>query len=421
MRVMILEYFVFLLIMIFLLWINKVLRKSFFTVSNYLIVTFSVIAAIQVLACYWLKYKTATIEYWLILIFFITIAMVADLVASKLAQGLSVNGLKLKKKNILSNKNEKKFNILCVCAAMYSMLHFVKLAGLFPNIYYIVQEDFQNQYAGGINFYVRLILLIATVYYWGCAKISKKNIILGLICLIPNVLTFVKGIAFIPCLASILLRLKKGDIKISLKAGITVVFVGIILFFGIYLVEMGVYNPEIIFEIDTYKMIGSKLIDYLISGVQSFSQNISEGDKRIFKSVDNVTLAPFINCLAKIGIGESIDTICTIWQRFGVSSIRGIAVESNVNTYIGTLYLYNGIVVGTILNVFWVFLASFLNEISEGNVDIIAALASLFCAAFALGWFEYYFMQTFWIYLIGMAFLIEFLLRIKVKIRGRIP
>ena len=54
------------------------------------------IAAIQVLACYWLKYKTATIEYWLILIFFITIAMVADLVASKLAQGLSVNGLKEK-------------------------------------------------------------------------------------------------------------------------------------------------------------------------------------------------------------------------------------------------------------------------------------------------------------------------------------
>ena len=72
------------------------------------------------------------------------------------------------------------------------------------------------------------------------------------------------------------------------------------MFFGIYLVEMGVYNPEIIFEIDTYKMIGSKLIDYLISGVQSFSQNISEGDKRIFKSVDNVTLAPFIIAWQKL-------------------------------------------------------------------------------------------------------------------------
>lgn len=40
MGVMILEYIVFLVIMIVLLWINKTLRQSFFTVSNYLIITF---------------------------------------------------------------------------------------------------------------------------------------------------------------------------------------------------------------------------------------------------------------------------------------------------------------------------------------------------------------------------------------------
>lgn len=153
------------------------------------------------------------------------------------------------------SKHEKRFNIICVFAAMYSVTHFIYLAGGFPKMYYVVQEQFQNQYSAGLNFYIRLFMMIATAYYLGCAKISKKNILLGLLCLIPNILTFVKGIVFIPCLASILLRLKNGDIKISLKAGITIVFVGIMVFFGVYLVEMSVYDPDILLKIDTYSLL----------------------------------------------------------------------------------------------------------------------------------------------------------------------
>lgn len=417
MNAMILEYFIFLSVMIILLWINKMLRHSFFTISNYLIITYIVITGIQVIACFGLRYKTATLEYWLIIIFFIIITVITDLVASRLARRIYFDGSRIKQNKRLPKKNEKKFDILCVGAAAYSMFHFIRLAGVFPNIYYVVQDEFQSQYAGGIYFYIRLIMMIATVYYWGCSKVSKKNIALGFVCLMPNMLTFVKGIVFIPCLASILLRLKNGDIKISFRTGITVIVAGIIVFFGVYLVEMGVYNPDIVFEMDTYKKIGSKLIDYLISGVQSFSQNISEDNFQVFKIVDNVTLAPFINCLSKFGIGESIDTICTIWQRFGINAVSGVTVESNVNTYIGTLYLYNGLVGGCILNMFWVFISSFLDEISIGNANIIAALSSLFCAAFTLGWFDYYFMQTFWVYLIGIAFLIELFLRIKLKMK----
>lgn len=83
---MILEYIVFLVIMIVLLWINKTLRQSFFTVSNYLIITFSVITGVQVIACLWLKYETATMEYWMILTVFIVIALLTDLVASRFAK-----------------------------------------------------------------------------------------------------------------------------------------------------------------------------------------------------------------------------------------------------------------------------------------------------------------------------------------------
>lgn len=72
--------------MIVLLWINKTLRQSFFTVSNYLIITFSVITGVQVIACLWLKYETATMEYWMILTVFIVIALLTDLVASRFAK-----------------------------------------------------------------------------------------------------------------------------------------------------------------------------------------------------------------------------------------------------------------------------------------------------------------------------------------------
>lgn len=416
MGVMILEYFIFLVIMITLLWINKALRKTFFTVSNYLIVTFSVITGVQVIACLLLKYKIATMEYWIILTAFIIIALLTDFTASRFARRLTFHDVKLKcqRESILMKKHEKRFNVICVMAAMYSIIHFIHLAGRFPNMYYVVQEQFQNQYSAGLNFYVRLFMMIAAAYYLGCSKISKKNILLGLFCLIPNILTFVKGIVFIPCLASILLRLKNGDIKITLKAGIIIVFVGIMVFFGVYLFEMGVYDPDILFNIDTYQYIGSKLIDYLIAGVQSFSQNISTDNVHLFRHLDNVTFAPFINFMAKFGLGKSIDTVNTVWQTFGFSSIRDTSITSNVNTYIGTLYLYNGVIIGNLLNILWVFIASFMDEIFSKRKDVFTALSALFCAAFSLGWFEYYFVHTFWVYLIAIAILVSAVLKIRI-------
>ena len=300
-------------------------------------------------------------------------------------------------------------------AAGYSIIHFILLARSFPNIYYVVQPEFQDRYAAGFNFYVRLLMMIATAYYWGCAKIAKKHLLLGLVCLIPNALTFVKGIVFIPCLASILLRMKNGELKISLRAVLAIICIGIGVFFGVYLVEMGIYNPDILFKADTYKIIGTKLVNYLIAGVQSFSQNILDNNISRFRSADNITLAPLTNFLAKFGVEEKVETLCNIWQRFGYSATRKAMVESNVNTYIGTIYLYNGFALGILLNCFWVFLASFLNEIFERNRGIGAALSGLFCAAFALGWFDDYFIQTFWAYLIVIAIAIHVILAAKAR------
>lgn len=158
----------------------------------------------------------------------------------------------------------------------------------------------------------------------------------------------------------------------------------------------------------------SKLIDYLIAGVQSFSQNISTHNVYSFKHLDNVTLAPFINFMAKFGFGESIDTVNTVWQTFGFSSIRDISITSNVNTYVGTLYLYNGMIIGNLLNILWVFITSFMDEVFSKRNDILTALSALFCAAFSLGWFEYYFVHTFWVYLIAIAILVSVILKMRI-------
>lgn len=413
---MILEYLVFSLIMFALLWINKALRKSVFTVSNYLIVTFWVVTGVQVLACFLFKYKVAPVEYWAILMIFIIIAFITDFIASRLARMLALNGKKMKHNhvNYIMLKNKNRFDIICIFAVFYSISHFIQLVMKYPNIYYIVQEQFQEKYTSGLNFYVRLLMMIAVAYYLGCSKLSKKNVLMGLICLIPNILTFVKGIILISCLAVVLLRLKNGDIKISLKAGLLIILVGISVFFGVYLIEMGIYNPDIIFKMDTYKFIGSKLIDYMIAGVQSFSQNISSNNSYMFKNIDNITLAPFLNLIAKFGIGKSIGNVNTVWQTFGFSSIRDTNITSNVNTYIGTLYLYNGFLMGNLLNMLWVFIASFMDELFAEKKDILTALSALFCAAFTLGWFEYYFVHTFWAYLIMIAIVVSVSLRIRV-------
>lgn len=103
-------------------------------------------------------------EYWMILTVFIVIALLTDLVASRFAKKVSFNGIKLKSscESTFMSKHEKRFNIICVFAAMYSVTHFIYLAGGFPKMYYVVQEQFQNQYSAGLNFYIRLFMMIAS-------------------------------------------------------------------------------------------------------------------------------------------------------------------------------------------------------------------------------------------------------------------
>lgn len=418
---MILEYGFFSVFCFFMIDLNRRSRSSFLCVSNYLIISYMIVTGIQVAVCNIMELEKSPIKYWAIMMIFLICTVLADQLGFQFANRVSIGKVKLKKEypvDCLRGTSSKAIEISCIFASLFALSRFVFLAVKLPRFYMIVQEDFQSSYSDGMNFYIRLFLMICTVYFWGCTPLKKKSIFLGMMCFIPNMLTFVKGIVFIPCLGSILLRVKKKDIKISLKSGIFTCLVGILIFYLAYLIEMAIYDPTILKDSGTYKYIASKLIFYIISGVQSFSQNLirSAGD---FKAVDNVTLAPIINFFAKLGFGKSINTINSIFQTLGFSTILDRRVTSNVNGYIGTLYLFNGMFFGCLLNIFWTFVVSFMEECFIERNDILTAMSFLFCASFALGWFEYYFVHTFWTYLIVIAIFANLLLKLHFRRREK--
>ena len=85
--------------------------------------------------------------------------------------------------------------IISIISATYLLIYFLYNMRSLPDIGQIVQEEFQTRYVGGINFYLRLICMIGAVYFFSKASLKNiKQVVLGIYCLIPNVLTFVKGI-----------------------------------------------------------------------------------------------------------------------------------------------------------------------------------------------------------------------------------
>jgi oligosaccharide repeat unit polymerase len=287
-----------------------------------------------------------------------------------------------------------------------------------PNLGMVVQESFQNQYTSGINFYLRLMSLIGTIYFWGLASKSKKiYFLLGLVCFIPNFLTFVKGITFIMILGALLSNIIINKRKVKLNLVVQIILLGIFVFFATYIIETVIWNPEKLADKETYQFIYGKLNSYLISGIQSFNININSNTD-IYKETENITIAPLVNILAKIGITERIDNVADIWIVLG--EIPGYGVSSvNTNTYIGTIVLYNGLFTGLILNsaISGILYFFFYSSISNNNIVNVSRYA-LFSSGIILSWFEYYYMHSFWVYLILMYAAIKILSRYKLKLKS---
>ena len=149
-----------------------------------------------------------------------------------------------------------------------------------------------------------------------------------------------------------------------------------------------------------------------MAGVQSFAVNLENIE--VFIEAPNISLAPISSILSKFGIMGRIDPVCNIIAQIGVNQ-SGEIITSNVNGCIGTIVLFNGPFAGSFIFSFWMAIASFLNQKYKNSRNMSCVLGGLFSAGFALSWFEYYFLHTFWWYFIIFTVLMQLLSKIRIK------
>ena len=185
------------------------------------------------------------------------------------------------------------------------------------------------------------------------------------------------------------------------KQVLLVLLIGVAVFFGVYLVEICIWDIGRLFEADTYEYIFAKMNFYLISGVQSFNIRVSSMNQLndFMQAADgNLVLAPLMNLLNWLGFDSRMDTASNVWTLIGFVTNYGIA-SGNVYSYIGQLVLYCGFAGSLIAEVVFASIVCFFYSLFHTTGKTIALLAYAFLASFfVLGWFDDYFCQTFWVY-----------------------
>lgn len=289
-----------------------------------------------------------------------------------------------------------------VLAAALQIISFILGAGSVSMIGAVVQEEFQNEYSGGLNYYLRLTSMLCSAYFIaGINRRRKVNILLAVMCLLPVFLTFVKSVLLISIVSGVIGNIIVNGRKIKLKQVLFVLLIGIAVFFGVYLVEICIWDIDRLFDAGTYEYIFAKMNFYLISGVQSFNiraSSINQLNNFIQTENGNLVLAPLMNILNWLGFDSRMDTASNVWTLIGFVPNYGIA-SGNVYSYIGQLVLYCGFVGSLMAEIVFTSIVCFFYSLFHLTGKTTALLAYAFLASFfVLGWFDDYFCQTFWVY-----------------------
>lgn len=391
--------------------------KTPFSPFTLLAVPYLVILIYQIIVVTIYDWQALSSEYLFLIFIFLVSFFIVGQISVKFLQILY-------RKYPDSNKNRpelpklsrryKTIEYISLLSAGYLLLVFLlKSAGL-SSLGEVVQEDFQNAYSSGINFHLRLICMIGTVYFWGLStKNNKKFIFLGLLCFLPNFLTFVKGVSYLLFLGSILANLLINNKKLKFKKIVSVFAFVVAMFFCVYLIEIGIWDTNLLFVKETYELIYAKFNLYLIAGVQSFNVNLSSSQDS-FASTLNPVYAPVVNILSKIGVTERVETINNIWVNLGYIPYYG-PVNVNTNTYIGTLVLYCGTVKGLVVSSTIAVINYYFFFVARRTKDTFMIVRySILVSGLILGWFEYYYWHMFWVYLIIFFFVLKFVSKYKV-------
>lgn len=332
-----------------------------------------------------------TIFFLLSLCFEIAFKWLFGLVEKKNKSKLCNLGNKEGKNNIL--------DLLSIVVPLACVVYFVVLA-IKLSYLSITEPDFQNVYASQTYLY-RLICFILGAYSAGkISGKSKRKIWVCLLCILPNALTFVKGTIIIGALScmltAILCNQEKLTTKKMLLIGLIAIVVCFMTFIGVYMVEICSSDLRNIFDIKTYKIIFNKIIAYLSSGLSAFNTNI--GNAQTYLAKDNIIWSAYNNLIAKLKLTTRVGNVSDVWTVIGSTPSAG-EIKVNVHSYYGTLYLYGG----------WAqaILAHFINYViiyalyrwsKYSNMGKVCY--SIHVCGFILSWFEYYYMHSFWTYLL---------------------
>lgn len=385
------------------------LLKTRITLTNAATMPYLLICILQVLVCSIYKFRLPSLEYWLILSIFICVLLISEcLTQAIISKGsFSCKFFPLSSPDIY--QNDKFFNYFISFIIIFAFVNSIEeinkvdVALLLQDEF---QDDFQSSNAGSL--YTRLTLIILSVYLFSFRRNFKWKF-LGILALFPNLLVNTKGIIFIILLAILTVLLMYDKIKNIPKLIFFISLSGAMIFFGSYAYE-GFLSNWNMSDGSFFEKISKKLSNYLLAGVQAFSYNVSHSGEDVYSHFPNSTLVPLYSFFSKFGITTSISSVT------GYSVPIGFPGDiSNVNSMFGTLYLFNGLLGGGFILSFWTSLTCILRSIAfrtQNPFDII--LFALFYSAFILGWFDFYFMQTFWIYLILISCFFKYIIgRIK--------
>lgn len=312
----------------------------------------------------------------------------------------------------MKKKINKTMKVLSSVSSVILILYFVLLAKSYPKIAYIVSDAFQEHYTSGINFYLRLICYMATIYFIGDYKrADKKGSLWIILSITPIALTFVKGSILLPIVSGFVFKSIYSKEKIKISSVIMFVFLGVCIFLSLNFMEQTIWNSGSINIVALVGSILSKMSIYIISGLQSFNVNIHHGTDFFVALQQNPVFAPFINFMAKFGITQSISNVPDNWTTI-VSNHFDVNSQVNVNSFFGTLILYTGYTTTLIVTVVISVISHYYYHLAVSKGDVIIKLIyAVIGGALAMGWFEYFFLHPFIYYLFIILGLLSIYLR----------
>lgn len=356
------------------------------------------------------KYYIFSNDVFLVFCSFCIIQFIMDV----FIKALFTNTNRKKNYKFYINNYDNFFVLFGIISSSLLLIKFYSLLDTINNLVQITYPTFQNNFGGGIFFYLRLINIVIITYFIGSRKkYSKKDISIIVYCLLPLILGLVKGILLIPLLSGVVLRLFIFEEKINIKLCFKIVIIGIVVFIGTYVIEDGLNDVNQLFNITFYLEKIENIFLYIISGINGFSINIQK--TFIHNNVINPTFAPFNNLFSDILGTDYISNIPTIQANLGDYTYN-FNLSTNTNTYCGFLIIYNGYFKGVFIGICWAIFSAIIYNLAI-NTGLFTKIAySIWSFTLIMSCFDYWYLHSYWFYLLFIIFIFfKFKKGIKIK------